>query len=323
MKEYIMNKYLSLGMAACLTLALSACAPPPRQGIGSAGVQQSAAHTRLANLKAKIEENATDDFGEFLLETHRASAKLEHANAIYQDLSAGRARGNINESIRQGEAALDSALHHRNNAKDAFMRLLSFLDDTELAADVEERLSYLESIHALSGEEIAPISIYFGFGSAQLNRSEEEKILVLVKSLHAYPIFALRLISYADTVGSKARNLRLAEQRNYSVIRALHREGLPVNTLVSIAVGQVEGPSGVANADDRRVEIIPYVHGRDPQLAEALAQIEDARRERDMQRQARDETQQAVYEVEDDWGNEDDEAEESTPPAISAKRRGR
>jgi hypothetical protein len=82
-------------------------------------------------------------------------------------------------------------------------------------------------------------------------------------------------VGYADTVGSKTRNLRLAEQRNYSVIRSLHRAGMPVNTLVSVAVGEADGPDEVRNPENRRVEIISYVHGRDPKIVEKLEREED------------------------------------------------
>jgi outer membrane protein OmpA-like peptidoglycan-associated protein len=314
-----MNRYafMSVSLSLFLSLALSACAPLPRQENGNhAGTETK--QQRLEALKSKIDASGGDDFGVFLLEAHRAGKQLDSAYQIYHSLNSSSATSTTPQ-FQQGEIAADTALLYRNKAQEAFIRLLSVLDDTEMATDLEERLAYLESLHILPGEEFEPVTLYFGSGSAHLNRTEQEKIATLVKNLHAYPIFALRLIGYTDTVGTKTHNLNLAQQRTHSVIRALHRQGLSMSTVISLALGQVAGPLGIADAQARRVEIIPYIHGRDPLLAEALAQIEDAKREQEIQRQARQDGGDMYYEVDID----EEDLEEDVTPHLAKRRGGR
>lgn len=256
-----MNSRGKTTFALCLMLCLSACGAPARQG--SVKADNNTSSERLTQFQQRVQKASADDFGQFIVEVHKTGSNLVQAEQSGANVDAG-------------EKALAQALTHREKAEDAFLRLISVLEDTSNMQDLSERLAYLESIHVAEGEEIDPVNIYFSFSSSQMNRAEEDKITKLVSDMQEYPVFALKLVSYADTVGSKDRNLRLAEARNYSVLRALHGEGLPINTLVSVAVGEVGGPDEVRNPQNRRVEIIPYVHGRDPKIAEAIALKEDA-----------------------------------------------
>lgn len=280
-----MNSHQKATLALCLMLCLGACTAPARQG--SVKADNKPAPERLTQLQQQIQQASTDDFGEFIVATHQAGSNLVRAE---QDQNSG--------NLDASEKALAQALVHREKAEDAFLRIISVLEDTSTMQDVSERLAYLESIHVAEGEEIDPVNIYFSFSSSQLNRNEEDKIGELVEAMQEFPIFALKLVSYADTVGSKDRNLRLAEARNYSVLRALHREGLPINTLVSVAVGEAGGPDEVRNPENRRVEIVPYVHGRDPQIAEAIALKEDEEWERESQAMDLDEADDMPDEAE-------------------------
>lgn len=257
-----MNSRGKATFALCLALCLSACGTPTRQG--SVKADNTVDPKSLEQFQQQIQDANADDFGEFIVEVHKAGSQFAQAEQV---------QGGGNLEAKQ--KVLKQALLHREKAENAFLRLISVLEDTSTMQDLSERLAYLETIHVTEGEEIDPVNVYFSFSSSQLNRNEEDKISGLVGAMEAFPIFALRLVSYADTVGSKDRNLRLAEARNYSVLRALHREGLPINTLVSVAIGEADGPDEVRNPENRRVEIIPYVHGRDPRIAEAIARQED------------------------------------------------
>ena len=278
-----MNRTLSLMATILFLTGVTACSTiekvnPFRQKTDTQVRVDVDAH-KLNGLKQRIDEVATDDFGTFMVEMHRANQQLDKAQAVHDDVADGEVRKEIaatlGDYMEAGETALNQALDHRDNAEQAFNRIISVLEESSITEELSDRLAYLESIHVAAGEEIDPLNVYFSFSSARLNRTEEEKIDELVKGLRAYPIFAIRLVGYADTVGSKTRNLRLAEQRNYSVIRSLHRAGMPVNTLVSVAVGEADGPDEVRNPEDRRVEIIPYVHGRDPVIVEELDREEE------------------------------------------------
>lgn len=126
----------------------------------------------------------------------------------------------------------------------------------------ETRLGYLESLHVEAGVKPEVTPVYFNFGSERVFHQEQAKIEKVVEFLRQYPVFALKLVGYADTVGGKAYNLRLAERRNQAVLSALRQAGLPPETVVMQAIGEADGTDETRNPQNRRVEIQPYVHGR-------------------------------------------------------------
>lgn len=244
-----MKRVLSL-LICCLVLALSACAPMPSRNSGAQKVD-------LESLRAQITEVRSGDFGEFMAELHYAETELDQAQSIYDSIQAGKGG-----DPTRARAAVAQALTHRNNAQAALERIQGGKHLAELFAEHEQRLGYIEALHVEEGVTPPVTRIYFDLNSTQLNQAEHAKIIELVNFLRKYPVFAIKVIGFADTVGSKTYNQHLAERRNRSVIKALRSAGLPVSTMVTFAVGEAEGLEETRNPQNRRVDIKPYVHGR-------------------------------------------------------------
>jgi outer membrane protein OmpA-like peptidoglycan-associated protein len=211
----------------------------------------------LTEVQAKINEVRAGQFGEFVTEIHYAGKELEKAQSIQDNLKAGKKGFSAAESY----AAANKAVTHRNKAEAAFDKLFQLNIGDSNREDIAQRLSYLESLHVPKNLNIPVTSVYFNFGGHHLQSTEKEKIKDTVEFLRHYPVFAIKLVGYADTVGSEERNILLAERRNSAVIEELRKKGLPINTVVSVAFGEVNGPDETKNRENRRVEIVPYVHG--------------------------------------------------------------
>ncbi|OQW94787.1 MAG: hypothetical protein BWK79_04775 [Beggiatoa sp. IS2] len=127
--------------------------------------------------------------------------------------------------------------------------------------DNSERLAFLESLHIKKGITIPLFAVHFNFGDARITTEQKNKLTEVIDFLRQYPVFAIKLTAFADTVGSKNYNARLAEQRNQAVLEALRKLGLPLGMVVAVAMGEATGPDETNNLNNRRVEIKPYVHG--------------------------------------------------------------
>ncbi len=248
-----MNKHLA--WLIILTVALGGCAGGGHKADNKAA---RATPSQLENLNNRLREARAGDFGEFMTQLHYARQQLDRAEAIYQSLKSGQG-GDPNDA----ELAVRQAMKHRDKAEAALRKLQPQMEEErELLAEHEERLQYIESLHVEASLEPPVENVYFSFGSSRLLPDESDKLADIIAFLRDYPVFAIKLVGYADTVGNKDYNRRLAERRNHSVVRGLRQAGLPEGTMVTIAIGEAEGPDETRNPGNRRVEVKPYVHGR-------------------------------------------------------------
>ncbi len=232
----------------------------------TACASQPPAQPDLTTLKQQLDAAQAGDFGELIVHMHKAETQLDSAEYIYQKMQKN---GGDSALQRQGEQAAQLAAAHRANAEQALGRILRPLEATaETAASLDNRLAYLENLHIPADLAIPEQNLYFASGSARILNGQKVKLDKIVEFLKNYPVFAMELKGYADTVGSSDANRRLAANRNQAVLQALRKRGLPTQTLVTIAVGEVGAVNGQNNPGNRRVEIRPYVHGR---YAERLA----------------------------------------------------
>lgn len=232
---------------------LSACASQP-----------TAHNDDLSIMQQHIEATKAGHFGDLLVHMHKAEDQLDTAEQLYQKMQS---KGVSADLRQQGEQAAKQAAAHRASAEQALGRVLRPLEvgiesNTRNMENVDYRLAYIEDMHIPEGLAIPEENIYFDFGSARVLSGQKDKLQEIVDFLKEYPLFAMELLGYADTVGSKAFNRRLAEKRNQAVLRQLRKRGLPQQTLITIAIGEAAGPDEMQNPDNRRVEVRPYVHGR-------------------------------------------------------------
>lgn len=174
--------------------------------------------------------------------------------------------GCANQSPRKSDPAtppdITSTNSHMSDTAAKFASIDAAL--TQLRHTVQdngERLTFLESLHVKKGTTIPLFAVHFNFGDARMTAEQKNKLTEVIDFLRQYPVFAIKLTAFADTVGSKNYNIRLAEQRNQAVLDALHKQGLPLGMVVAVAMGEATGPDETNNLNNRRVEIKPYVHG--------------------------------------------------------------
>lgn len=223
----------------------------------------------LQTLRDKIDRAQSGLFGEFMTEMHRAEVEMDRATAVHRQLTKdGKAGG---KAADPGHAAAARALLHRDRAERALDKMLAEYDDEASVYENSERIAYLEAIHVEANAYVPTAEVYFAFGGHRLPAEERRKLARIVEFLGDYPLYSLRLVGYADSVGGKSHNLRLAQRRNRSVLRALRKMGLPRHALLSIAVGEANGPDETRNRENRRVEVRPYVHGRYAAESKAVA----------------------------------------------------
>jgi len=236
-------------------LLLSACASQPSSNNHS---------TELSVMKKHMDEAKAGHFGDLLVHMHKAEDHLDNAETLYKKMQT---KGVNNDLRKQGEQAAKRAMAHRISAEQAFDKIMRPLEvgiesNTRNMENLDYRLAYIEDLHVPEGLAIPEENVYFDFGSARVLSGQKDKLQEVVNFLKEYPLFAMELIGYADTVGSKTFNHRLAEKRNQAVLQGLRKRGLPKQVIVTIAVGEADGPDEMQNPDNRRVEIRPYVHGR-------------------------------------------------------------
>lgn len=237
----------------------------------------------LTALEGGINEAKSGDFGDLMVSMHKAETKLDEAERIHADLVLGRSGDQ--QTLEEGVKAAEQALVHRNDAEDAFDRLLSPIESSmeennQMLEESVARLEWIEQLHLRADTPIPMKSVYFDFGGHRVKPTEQQKVSDLIDFLREHPVFALKLTGYADTVGSKQRNYKLAERRNNAVLTLLRSHGMPANTVVTVTIGEAEGPDELQNAENRRVEIKPYIHGRyaypkPPEAESAANTVED------------------------------------------------
>ena len=201
----------------------------------------------LENIENKISQVQTGDFGQLLTELALAENYLSQAQGLYERFKDHNHPEEIPQShLVNSYSAANYALIHRNKAEQALEKLVANTSQPSLSlqgkfSHYESRLNYLESLHIKEGEIIPLTNIYFDFGSSLFSRKEVSKIVKLIDFLQKSPVFALKLVGYADTIGSESYNIGLAKKRNLAVLRELQRQGLPLNTVITIAVGETQG----------------------------------------------------------------------------------
>ncbi|SEH07728.1 OmpA family protein [Candidatus Venteria ishoeyi] len=245
-----MNKNILLLLI--FSIVLNACS-----STSSKQIDLSEMETAMAATKAGY-------FGDFLVHMHKAEDNLDTAENIYHKFQRGHGSSAM---AAEGTQAAKSALQHRKNAEQTVEKIMAPLTiisegNTLTIEQMDDRLSYIEALHIPEGVAIPEHNLYFGFANSRIQSGQKKKIQGTVDFLKKYPVFALELIGYADTVGDKAYNYKLAEKRNQAVLKMLQKRGLPTNTVVTIAVGEASGADETKNPNNRRVEVHPYVHGR-------------------------------------------------------------
>ncbi|WP_425231097.1 OmpA family protein [Sphingomonas sp.] len=118
---------------------------------------------------------------------------------------------------------------------------------------------------AVVGSEMR--TVYFNFNSSSLTPAAKTKLNTLAASLRSNHVSAVRIVGYADIIGTESYNLRLSQKRANTVAAYLRGKGIKVTGRSEVrGLGETSSKSecsGVAKGKaeqaclwrDRRVEV--------------------------------------------------------------------
>jgi len=237
-----MKRLLTLALVFGACLAVAACEGPNRA-------------PQLNSLQSNVDQTYEGDFGELLYNMYQAGKKAEYAEDAKAHLEGDPPYiYNHLDLLEGGVAASEQALEHRRAAEAALNR---FLDP------LRARIAYLESLHVPEGVGSVSLSVFFDTGSATVRQDQISKIEEAAAFLSQYPIAAVTIVGYTDTVGNASANETLSRRRAVSVVETLADFGVPLASTVAVdAAGEAGGPDNVENQANRRVDIMISPHGR-------------------------------------------------------------
>jgi len=123
-------------------------------------------------------------------------------------------------------------------------------------------------------------NIYFDFNSFALDKESETKLHKISALMIEYQGLKFEVIGHADTVGSKAYNIRLSNLRASNVAQFLFDKGISQSRLVSKGVGEIRAVQIPRDAEkladdiqryNRRVEIRVLKANPDQKIVEEMA----------------------------------------------------
>ena len=247
----------------------------------------------IAELDAlKQRDEGKPFFGELLALQYEQLAITE---ADYRGNSAAARfyadKGNL---AAQGQTVAPENPTSAPDVQEAYLQLISFLDDemaliapamlaraqTSYDCWVEEsrqgdseanlaecRDGFSQAAAALAAQQPPPplseltpdYTLFFATSSMRLTDQDEAIVREVAGAVQTGGVRSIRIAGYSDRAGRAESNLRLSEQRARSVFDALSEAGVPRDLMSTEAFGEmdplIETPDGVAEAQNRRVEI--------------------------------------------------------------------
>jgi len=236
-----MKQWLKAAVVLCLATGLAACAAPDRQ-------------PQLDAIEANVDTTYDGEFGALLYNMVQAGEKAEEAADAKAHLEADPPYlANHAGLLEDAVAASEEALAYRHAAEAALDNYLEPL---------RARIAYLEALHVPDISGMFSLPIFFDTGSASVNASETGKIAEAADLLSQYPIAAVSIVGYTDTVGTTTANDDLAQRRADAVVAALRDTGVPLASSVAVvAAGEANGADQVDDPMNRRVDILITPHG--------------------------------------------------------------
>lgn len=221
-----------------------------------AGVTLAAACSTQApptgELNGRLARVYDGDHGEWLKYESAADRDLDTAHAALRHMQADH-YWNITEMQERADAAAADAAQMSAKAEEVHKRIL------------DKRLHYLESIH-VTEKDIQEYIAFASFrtGSSSPQKVQRKEIPEIIATLRRYPVGYAEVRGYTDTKGNPARNKRLAAARANAVKSILHANGANNVHVVTIAIGEAEGPDNTADPKNRRVDVVMVPHGKAP-----------------------------------------------------------
>lgn len=183
--------------------------------------------------------------------------------------------GGADERVAELEAQLSDAQEARRRAEDKVVRLRAALKGgdslkeqvTELTGEIERLRKDLERTRKAAEQSRKMIAkgrtviVPFPFNSAQVSTDEEAVLEQVAQAALRDKAHLVRVTGYADTVGSRTANARIARRRAEAVIAVL--ESTLAGSGIKLVFGEPRGetclpvatPDNTREPQNRRVEI--------------------------------------------------------------------
>nr|WP_320192291.1 TolC family outer membrane protein [uncultured Desulfobacter sp.] len=101
-------------------------------------------------------------------------------------------------------------------------------------------------------QSISLDNIHFHFDSSELTDQAKQMLIPISKQLKEASDYDIEIIGHTDSVASDAYNQKLSEERAYSVLQELKRQGLDENRMTSSGRGESEPVADNATDEGRR-----------------------------------------------------------------------
>jgi flagellar motor protein MotB len=204
-------------------------------------------------LKSKLDKVYEGDHGEWLKWESAADRNLDTAHTAMRHMERDY-YWNITEMQDRANAAAAEAADQRAKAEEVHKRIM------------DKRLRHLDSMHVdeqhavMAAEGLA----LFRTGSASPSKVDHAAVREIVKTLHRYPVSFAEVRAYTDTVGNAKSNERLSAARANAVAGMLRSSGADRVHVVAVPMGEAGGPDNTASAQNRRVDVLVFPHGKGP-----------------------------------------------------------
>lgn len=209
-----MTPRLSLAVAACGVLGLTACTTP---------VTQPTADDNTRTRQAALAGAALGGVAGALTGSGRSSGDRLFRTAVGAGLGA----------------AIGGVVGQRLDAQAAELR-------RDMGQDIQVQNTGRELIVTM------PQDLLFDIDSATLRSDLQQDLRILATSLNRYPDSRIRVIGHTDNTGAADYNQRLSERRAASVTGVLRGAGVDGRRLVATGAGLTQPIASNATAEGRR-----------------------------------------------------------------------
>lgn len=167
--------------------------------------------------------------------------------------------------IGAGKTAMknDSGVQISLSTKQKGLKIGASLGGSRMTMDPDALAKALAALNPPKVKAVYHTSVYFKTGSSKINESQDTALNQVITLLKKKPGTEVILAGYADTTGSEKGNMVLSAKRAGAVFEKLKRRAtgtiissLPPQRIDIIGAGQVDGPQGVSEQKDRRVDIL-------------------------------------------------------------------
>jgi outer membrane protein OmpA-like peptidoglycan-associated protein len=232
-----------------------------READAKAKAQQADEDARRAAEQARLESErrATAEAERAAAELAKRQAQQAAAEAAQERSAADAARAQAESARQAALAQQQAALAEADRAKAAATQAEN--DKAQLRERLRQQLNMiLETRETARGLIVNISDVLFDFNKYTLKPGAREKLAKVSGILLAYPSLKMQVEGHTDSIGSDEYNLKLSEQRAYTVRDYLVSQGVQANSVSAVGLGKgnpvASNDTAAGRQQNRRVELV-------------------------------------------------------------------